>query len=1020
MSDEQLSPVALAEASSHEPFEGAWRELSTTLRDGVMQCVRTAAERHREAMTAQGLQEPAPEEWKVRAERLLEYRRAIDAEVLDPLGELYAREGPSVLIERALVGGLTRAVASCSELPVAPRGPWPEEALARKPSDGLGRRVGKILAKVFSGARRAGRERSFRLRGAVAQHLDRVVIPQQDRAGTAALAAWAEWSHRLEWALVRCGEVAMPALIRAERPEEEGGEEIWAAVRQAAETLQADLEALLEPEPGADCWASAQAALDTARATLAADLAVAGSFLYNPPDGRPTADLREVKRGAEALRAWEGEISARFELYSSLLGILSGATAVRRRTVWRFRDDCLANLPQLRQVADSLDVLRAELMQPGEYGLQTRFEELDGVVGSALETAARAVPSKAAVDAALAELSEATIESLLGMIRQAPTSVELHDVEARTPTHGRRVERRSLPLQALASQSFDALRIERIRSSTAGLVSTIDAVRSAVAELPNVYSFARDEAVRELESKEEGAGDRADDLVGGALLRIAEALRTQVSELESGVASAQRRLAAEIADGSAALVGRAEAGRMGARLLAARSRVSVIWAWAQDRWGPRLQRASRRVMLLVARARRTLAQVLRKGSALVGSAPPAASSARALETLADTGALFERLPLVYQRLFTLAPLSDGALLAGRDADLKDAMRRWKRWHDGDGVPLIVRATQGSGVTSFLNVFSAEILKDGGRVTSAALDERIPDEAGLAGYLSTLLGVPAACSLTALSSSIFAVKPDKLPGAVSIDNLEHLYLRVPKGTDLLERLLTLMAETEPRIFWIGGFSGSAWKLLATAEPAAVSQVDVVELAQLSVSGMRDAITARHRRSGLTLRYAQPTGGVHRMRRRWRQIRHKEVIENQVEADFFERLHRTSGGYLPLALVQWLECADFSSADGVVMRQPERPDFSVLDALTLAQNFTLKAFLEHRSLTLDEHDRIFRVPRQESYQVIESLRNRHLLEPVVVAGEDPGARSEIEEHLRYRVRPLLVGAVIAHLQARNIVH
>ena len=158
----------------------------------------------------------------------------------------------------------------------------------------------------------------------------------------------------------------------------------------------------------------------------------------------------------------------------------------------------------------------------------------------------------------------------------------------------------------------------------------------------------------------------------------------------------------------------------------------------------------------------------------------------------------------------------------------------------------------------------------------------------------------------------------------------------------------------------------------------------------------------------------------MRRRWRQIRHKEVVESQLEADFFERLQRTSGGYLPLALVQWLECADFSSGDGVVMRQPERPDFSVLDALTLAQNFTLKAFLEHRSLTLEEHDRIFRVPRQESYQVIESLRNRHLIEPVVVAGEEPGTRSEIEEQLRYRVRPLLVGAVVSHLQARNIVY
>ena len=162
-------------------------------------------------------------------------------------------------------------------------------------------------------------------------------------------------------------------------------------------------------------------------------------------------------------------------------------------------------------------------------------------------------------------------------------------------------------------------------------------------------------------------------------------------------------------------------------------------------------------------------------------------------------------------------------------------------------------------------------------------------------------------------------------------------------------------------------------------------------------------------------------MHHLRRRWRQLRHSEVITSQAESDFFDRLHRTSGGYLSLALFQWLEAADFSSGDGVLMRHPERPDFSVLDTLDLGQNFTLKAFLEHRSLTLEEHDLVFRLPRQESYQVIESLRNRRILRPLRLPGqEDPESRSQIEEDLRYEIHPLLMGAVITHLQARNIVH
>jgi hypothetical protein len=105
----------------------------------------------------------------------------------------------------------------------------------------------------------------------------------------------------------------------------------------------------------------------------------------------------------------------------------------------------------------------------------------------------------------------------------------------------------------------------------------------------------------------------------------------------------------------------------------------------------------------------------------------------------------------------------------------------------------------------------------------------------------------------------------------------------------------------------------------------------------------------------------------------------------------------------------------------MRPPERPNFSVLDSLDLTQNFTLKAFVEHGTLTLAEHDRIFRLPRHESYQIFESLGNRHLIVAAATNGmRGEPARSEIEEELRYRVSPLLVGVVVTHLRTRNIVH
>ncbi|MDH3205860.1 MAG: hypothetical protein OEO79_04570 [Gemmatimonadota bacterium] len=1013
-------PSKAAAVACHEPFHEAWTELGGSLEHGVMAVVRAGTERHREVIQAQGLDQDPPSEWKVRAERLLEYRRVLDADLLGPLHGLFSGGGPTAIIARALEGAFEEAATRCEALPAGETVPWPDGALSSAPSDRLGRRFGKVLAKVFSGARRAGGERTLPLRGAVADHIDRFVVPGQNATGSAALIAWGGWSHRLELALVRWGAIAVPALVRAERPEEDDGAEVWSAVREAAGALQASLDTLIAEEPLAEALAAARQNLGSCRSALEADLAVAGSFLFEPKAEKPSSSLRDLANQAEALQDWDAGVGARVNVYIALLGILSGATAVRRRTVWQFRDRCLASVTELNEIAATLDALHAELVQPGEYGLGTRLEEVDAAVSAALEPAGRAIPDEAAVDSALQDLSDTTIEALLAMIRQAPATLEIHDVEAKAPTGKRKAERRPLPIQELARQSFDALRIERIRSSTAGLVDAIDTVRTDVSELGAVYTFARDEALRELESDEPGSGDRADDLVGGALQSIADALRAQVTQLDKAVADAQRRLAAEIADGSIALVDRVEAGRMEARLFAARSRATDLWTWMQERWGPPVQRAWRRVVLVASRVRQVGARILRKGSAMVGSTPPPASSTRTLRALADADASIAGLPLVYQRLFTLSPLSDGVLLAGRDIDLEEAMARWRGWHDDDGVPLIVRARQGTGLTSFLNVLTAAIEKDGGSVKRAALNDRVTDEAGLATYLAQLLGLAPTDSLADLSSAIFEAKASDLPSAVSLDNLEHLYLRVPGGTDLIERLLTLMAETEPRVFWIAGITTSAWKLVAISEPTAVSQVDVFDLKPLDVSAMRTAIMVRHRRSGLAIRYEEPTGSVYRLRRRLQRIRHSEDFQRQLESDFFDRLYRTSGGYLGLALYQWLKSADFTSGEGVLMRQPERPDFSVLDALDLTQNFSLKAFLEHRSLTLHEHDLIFRVSRQESYQVIESLRNRHLLESLNSGGENEDARSEIEEELRYRVRPLLMGAVISHLQGRNIVH
>lgn len=1028
---------AATDEACHGPFRHALEVIHDGLSTNLVDKVEAAAKTHADLMVEMDLHGNEPEAWEDRSERLVEYRRRLTAEVLEPIRRCFGSVGPSEVVITSLSGALADSLESARALPATMPGVWAEDALESKPTDSFSRGLTKAIARVFSPARKAGEEREVPVRSVALHHIDETLAPAVDAEAVSLLQKWAEWERRIEWAWIEWGDAALAPLVEAELPDQpadavegekgevqEVEERPWSEVREAADGLQAALTDLLESCPTTTLLDGLGSVVKTAQDRLSDDVAVAGSMVFSPEKThRLEPRLTKVEALTPAMSTWEAGVRDRLRVYESLLSILAGATAVQRRLVYRVRERHLGGTAVFREVAVELERLAKELPSnpQNRAALATHIETLDRLVDAALKPTAAAIPDTSEVDSTVQSQANAAVEALLAMIRQAPTTLELHPEQARLPEPGRKPEVRPLALQELARQSFDALRIERIRSSTGGLVGAIDEVRADIEELPNVFAFAFEAAKQELDEGQEGARDRASGLMEEALLSMAESLRNADRSLASAVLRAQGKLAKEVSEGSLGLVDRVAAGRMQARLLAAQSWFADARAWMLDRYGPPVQAAGRAVALRWAWLRRLATRGLRKGTAMVGTAPTsAAASSKTLRTLSSANEVLRELPLVYQRLFTLKPLDDASLLAARNGELAEGMARWKRWRSDDGIPLIVRGRPGSGITSLLNVLGLKIKEDGGTFERVSLGERIEGEAPLAALLSKVMGLQPAQSLDELARSIFDAPMGGVPDAVIIDNLEHLYMRVPHGTDLIERLLTLMAETEPRIFWIGGITSSAWQLIATAEPTAVSQVDSLALEPLDDEGIREAVILRHRRSGLPLRYEEPDTKRRMLRQRLKRMRDREAYDDLLADDFFDRLGRTSSKNLRLALFQWLLAADFGQAEGVLMRSPERPDFSVLESLTLTQNFTLKAFLEHRSLSLAGHDRIFRLPRHESYQIFESLQNRQLIESVVADDDQTPARSEIEEDLRYRVRPLLVGAVISHLRGRNIFH
>ena len=93
---------------------------------------------------------------------------------------------------------------------------------------------------------------------------------------------------------------------------------------------------------------------------------------------------------------------------------------------------------------------------------------------------------------------------------------------------------------------------------------------------------------------------------------------------------------------------------------------------------------------------------------------------------------------------------------------------------------------------------------------------------------------------------------------------------------------------------------------------------------------------------------------------------------------------------------------------------------MTGLKSTHGFVLKAILDHGTLTVAEYCDVARASEPESLHLFRSMEYLRVIEAVTDAA---GAIAEDEGRTRtarYRIRPIMIGAVMAHLRSRNILH
>lgn len=1012
MTDDEI--VAAIAAAVHDAYRALWRDHHDRAWQPIRHVLAHAVAAHAEILEPLAAGDRPHEDYGHRTVR----------DVLEPIRGALRSGDLAVQLQDRLAETTTEVRQTLADLPELVRAPVAPAALASRPGMDIAERLGRLAARALRPFVWRRKDHDVAVARLARAHLGSHVLPAQARAFRAAQRDRAEWLGLMERAWSAWTAVVLqprPSSRSAESPEDAPGAgsrgvPVGAGgVPEAAERLQNELEILLEGIARASGRAASQ---DFGSLThrLKAAVAVAGTFVASGDSSTP--GVWKNRDLASQWDDWASQAATRLELYRHLMGAARGTRAITRRMGEGWARSAAEVDGVLQALEGELRTGLARIGQPAfvAAALADALPREQARTVEHLKEAAAAMDAPSRVARDLTAGAEEAVADMEALLLRLPESLTVHDIpDPGEPIRAPGRDIRRVELREAAVQAFDTLRMERIHTAPQAMVLALGDVQAQVAELLEVSDYGYEAAIAEDAEAGDAESEHAIGLVSNGLERALDKVARARETLEGGLGAAVQNASAEVEEGVDRLTRRVTADRLTAGYLDARSYVATEVARHWQRWRKRLARLVRGIVAGI----RSLGRLLRPVASALGirPPPPGTTDLRA-HTLASAADFVRTLPVVYRRLFAFGPLTDPRLLAGREDTLATMAAAWARWQAGGSGCQIVVTPPGAGITSFLNVVAGRLADDEPRAVRKILRVRIRTEAALAATLADWLGLEEIDDLDLLAERVLETPAGAIPRVVILESAEHLHLRVRGGSRLFEGLLGLMARTETRIFWVVSLTSSAWQLVRTRAPDYVTDVKRIPLSPLTPDQLRDAILARHLRSGLPLQYAQPTRASEAIRTRAQQMHRSDKQQHLIEKNYFERLHRAAHGSIRLALFHWLQSADFQAVEGSLLVQPLEPLSPQLDMLDLTQSFALKAILDHGTLTVDEYREVARAPAPQAPHTFRSLTDQHVIE-ISGATDGPNDRAHAPTD-RYRVRPFMIGAVIAHLRSRNILH
>jgi hypothetical protein len=646
----------------------------------------------------------------------------------------------------------------------------------------------------------------------------------------------------------------------------------------------------------------------------------------------------------------------------------------------------LSNAREMLESLDDYDSIRAYLNRDAKSLLKSlRSDELTSVADTLLDTKLEAVPDETLRTVKSAVDSVTKIRHLLSKLETGKPVPRYRFVE--------------LPIADTISLDIYARLKRGLFRFTQLTTGSLSEMSSRISDIENVIKFSHETSSNLLgRRRDSGDVEKAKQELDNGYKRALSQTRDMKKELRklgrTTVEAVNSRLR-NFQLGVRELIDNDRAMSIQARVMKANARVGLahVWKSTAESFANSGRWLGSSVITVGGWIRGAVTDIRRLSGLEV---PTSAVDPRLLRLLSEAREHMDMLPLVYQRIFRLHPLTDERFFISRQEELAELDRQSQLWKHGHIASTAIIGERGSGRTSLLKIAIHRSFTDV-NVRWIDLDQTIEDSRDFAKHLTKALRLGKAISLDAIERKLLA--GDKT--VIVFEDLHNLFLRTIDGFEALERFLLLMSRTSSKVFWILTCTKYSWSYLDKVAGVSGHLQWTIDLTDFSTEEVTAALMKRSRASGFKVQVL-PSSKVKRSRS-YRKLRNDEERQRYLFNHYFQQLSRFAAGNITVAILFWLHSIR-GNEGGVLQLSPDITfDPSFIRTFHPDDLFTLQAFAIHEFLDDEQHARVFHQKVDASRRQLSRLRNLGILE------ESTGG---------YRIHPFLFRPVVEVLKERNM--